>query len=499
MPADRSGGVLPFSGVTIRAQVSTDELLDMAKRVAMDPTVFETNAPFFGRASISTGKVDSYFTRMLPSSLQNYAAEAAEGRSVLTGHNHSSLGVGYSLTGTFSGGSGENARVESDFYSIQGLPDTDDAITRIRAGLVRDTSIGFYGGDIICSICDRSWMDWDCFHIPGLTYLFDPKDPESDRATAIGLVDGAHLAEYSLVFDGSTPGCGLIKAYREVDAGRVNVDQARSIENRYRVRLSGNPTSNRFAGWSQTKDGVAVPADRTADAAVPEEPVKVADAAVRQSTDPATTTPTQESAPMPSAEDERKKKTNEPDGDAEDIQDGGADEDTEKSTATADDAADAGDEGADEGTDDGKKKSDGKNTVAVIGAGRAALAAMVAVRAALVAAGQPENSDPVEAIRTLGAEVTRLRPLADDGRRYRADLVEEAISEGVRAFGNGFAVERYTALLERDATTLDEIKGFRDDWRALVDGTVPTGRAIKETSTEKPRGATPAAPDAAFA
>jgi hypothetical protein len=483
-------GVMSFGGVAIRATASSDELMAMARKCAMDPTVFEEHAPFFGRASISTNKIDAYFTRMRPSSLKNYADEAQTGVSVLTGHNHYSLGVGYSLTGSYTGGA--NSRVESDFYSIQGLPDTDDAITRIRAGLVRDTSIGFYGGDIVCSICGRSWMDWDCMHIPGFSYALDPKDANSEKVTAIGDVENAHLAEYSLVFDGATPGAGLLKVYREIDSGRVTPEMARSIEHRFRLRLPASVTSHRFAGWTETPGGVTVPADR---ATAPEPP---AERAPEPEPTTAPTPPTQERV-MPDTEEERAKKA------------AAAEDDPEKKK-TEDDPEDAADGGADEGDEnpDGSKKKKGDNATCpgleddedkkkstpVEGEN----AQVVAIRAVLVSVGQPADRDPIEGIRALHTEIERLRPLADDGRRYRADLITDAIEEGTRAFGNGFAIERYTALFERDSTSVDDIKGMRDDWRAIADAAIPTGRAIKdkpEPPTEPERKQS--VPDAAFA
>src|SRR5690606_31020400 len=84
--------------------------------------------------------------------------------------------------------------------------------------------------------------------------------------------------------------------------------------------------------------------------------------------------------------------------------------------------------------------------------------------------------EPGEAIRHLASEVTRLEgalsdaqaetqrlaPLADEGRVYRADLVADALAEGVRAYGEDFAEETYRVVLE--AASLETVKRMRDDW-----------------------------------
>lgn len=91
----------------------------------------------------------------------------------------------------------------------------------------------------------------------------------------------------------------------------------------------------------------------------------------------------------------------------------------------------------------------------------------------------------------------RLRPLADDGARYRTDLIAEALAQGVRAYGDGFAQETYEGMLK--AGTLDQIKRMRDDWRAIGDRALPGGRVTVEG--DPPSGTTDTArdvPNAAF-
>jgi hypothetical protein len=119
------------------------------------------------------------------------------------------------------------------------------------------------------------------------------------------------------------------------------------------------------------------------------------------------------------------------------------------------------------------------------------------IRAILVEAA-PRGMLLPKAARWLADEVARLRPLADDGAAYRGDLIAEALAEGVRAFGAGFAQETYKGVLA--GATLDTIKRMKEDWRAVGDKLFPGGRLTQDGAGDSPRATTTqSVPDAAFA
>lgn len=226
----------------IQARTSNATLMDLAKQrgPAVDPTVFEDHPPFMASVEASSNRVDSYFTRMQPSSLKNYAQDYADGVSVLASHEERSV-FGRSLTGAYAGPQGNGvARATADFYTIPGLrlggADSDQMILGIRSGILQDVSNGFYGGDVLCSICNRDIWSWDCPHMPGVRYGSDGKR-DSSGDVAIGNVEGAHSAEFSLVYDGSTPGAGLLKAQQLSATGRMREMERSWVEMRYRVHL----------------------------------------------------------------------------------------------------------------------------------------------------------------------------------------------------------------------------------------------------------------------
>lgn len=227
--------------IVTRASDSTP-LLNLAKKRALDSSIFDDYPPFIWQSEISSDRLDAYFTVMdAETTLANYAQDAQEGVAVLVGHDSRQAPTGYSLTGTLE--SGAVARVLSDAYAIQD-PATAPLINKVRAGVIRDVSVGFStrGAQCLCSICGRDmWRDYKCWHVPGLRYkrTDNPEDTMTDPngQLATGRIVNAHLSEYSLVYDGATPGAAILQAQRSAEAGRLTLDQVRSIERTFHTTL----------------------------------------------------------------------------------------------------------------------------------------------------------------------------------------------------------------------------------------------------------------------
>lgn len=399
----------------VQAQPVSPELLERARALAPDPSIFDESPPFFWSAEISSDRLDSYFTRMAVSSLRNYAEDATRGVSFQNSHKTRELPFGRSLTGLFFPAEGEGpARTEADFYTLRGLNlngvSTDEFINGVRSGIVSDVSIGFSGGEYICSVCQRDmWRDWDCVHIPGVEYIEKPKEGEggdSRIVLAIAWIENARLSEVSSVYDGATPGATILKAYREAEAGRLKPETARLLEGRYQMRFS--PRGRSFPG-----------------------------------------------ADLPKQED------------------------------TMPNEADP----------------------------------LAPVRAVLTEA-RIDAADPAKAVRSLVGDVQRLRPLetalqgrcqegespeaalnricaqAEDGATYRADLVTEAIAEGVRAYGTDFAEADERADLER--SSIAAIKRRLAQWKVVGDQTLTGGRRTVEGDERERPNDRPALPPGAY-
>lgn len=384
------------------------DLLSLAQKRALDPTVLEEFPPLFFSGEISSTRWDSYATRMGISTLKNYATDAAAGVAILRGHDTDQAPVGYSLTGQFIQGSGNGvARVVSDFFVLPD-PETAPFAAKLRGGVLRDLSVGFCGGEWLCSICGGDMAQWytreGCPHMLGMMYQEGKQEPQQARAT----IENAHLAEFSPVYDGSTPGAMIsammAKARMLAQEGQLNDRERDLIQVRYRLVL---PPATR------TFPGVDLPA--------------------------------------------REGKENEmPDGN--------------ENRATT-------------------PEPDPQHAFLLT---------------TLRGMGMAENADPNEWTRTelqrlrlIEADVRtvcekdeepkpaleRLRSQAADGRTYRADLIEEALTEGVRARGDKFDREKYQRIC--GTADLETIKTMRDDWRVLADERLPGGRKTKDEDGEE--------------
>jgi hypothetical protein len=99
------------------------------------------------------------------------------------------------------------------------------------------------------------------------------------------------------------------------------------------------------------------------------------------------------------------------------------------------------------------------------------------------------------AARALAAEVERLKPLADDGTKYRERLRERVIQEQVRATGG--ANESFKSLVSR--ATVTELEGMLPDLAKRGNELFGGGRQTVDEAEEPPVTRVPEVPDAAFA
>lgn len=361
----------------------------------LDPSILTERPPFLWDAEISSDLIDAYSSFMAPSTLSNFRDDAQAGVAFLPGHKHNELPFGRSFYASLENTiNPSRTRVVASFYTLHGLKlnniSTDDLIDGLRSGILKDTSVGFHGGEQLCTLCSRSIWDWDCPHIPGLKYEVKEGDVVRVKLATYG-VHNARLSEVSSVFDGATPRAEILKAEREAAEGRMRPDAVRLFEERYRVKLPAkrafavNPQRDKTMEFeqivNQIREVLALPAD-----------------------------------------------------------------------------ADV-------------------------------VAGVLAVSTA------PEKLRTAEQQLTEArAKVTELEPLAADGRAYRDDLINEALAEGVRAYGDKFNRATYEAALK--PASLDLIRQMKTDWAAVGDSRFAGGRQTVDDSqapiTQKKRTHVPA-------
>lgn len=404
----------------VRSPKTTDQLMTLAKKRANDASIFDQHTPIFFAIEASNNGMDSYYTRMAPSSLRNYLADARAGVSFQDSHRTRELGLGGTLDADLLE-DGDTMRLIADVFTLPGLPDLDAFIHRFRAGIARDVSIGFYGGKQLCSICNRSIWSWDCPHIPGVEYEVESRNDKGEvtsrsKQVAFAWVDGARLSEISAVYDGANPGCAILKAQREADAGRMTPDVANLLENRYRgIRLTG--AHRRWPGWDEAPSGLLLPDASTH--LVAGEPNKL-----------------NSSRGIIMAE----QKSN--------LQPG-----TEPRTeATTSGAAPA----------ERKTNDDNEQFERLVGE-------------LTVAAGIPD--DQKSDVRAVGAY---LRQTIKDGLAYRERLISDALTEGVRLFGNDFDEASSRALFAR--ADCEQIRAMSQQWGKQAEKLFPAGRQSQDES-----------------
>jgi hypothetical protein len=254
---------------------STDQL-ELIRAHVLDDAILETNEPFVWRAIASNDREDAYATRMHRSTLENFATDATDGVAFMNSHRtggfvgQAELPMGRTFEGKVVGASANGPlRTEVASFTLRGLNltglSTDAFIDGLRSGIARDVSVGFYGGEYRCSICDRDMMrDWECRHWPGREYpKLDAKGKEIEGETvrAVAWIHNAHLSELSAVYDGACPGAMVLKARRMAEAGEIRADTIDWLEQRYRIALP-HPT-RAYAGAEITPPQKEAPVEIT--------------------------------------------------------------------------------------------------------------------------------------------------------------------------------------------------------------------------------------------
>lgn len=429
--------------------------------------------------------------------------------------------------------------VHGTFMTLRGLElggqSTDTFLAAIQSGTWRDVSIGFWASDVRCSICGKQSFEWwkedGCTHIPGVEYK-NEKTGKMELAWG-GVWDG-RLLETSQVYDGATPGAQvsqvIVKANALAEERMLDPGTIRAVEHRYQTRLRqpvsqfpvtsqmgdasisyGAAGTNGAGTWVSpdgyqyrlvaTTGGSSVTINgegsdmarkakgqgEVADRAAIEARLRASGVAVAgEDGDTITLEAIDEDGQrlldeqgratvVLEVEDEAVTLSADEDDEGEDE----IDEDTEIEAIADEDAEDeeegddAGD--GDEGDDDAERAARAAAPVEDVLAGE---------RARLAPHGIKLGKNPVMAVRKLGDALVELRRQnaelakdADLGKRYRKDVVGQAIAEGVRAHGANFKQEQFRAMLE--TLTVEQVELQRDAWKEIAERALRQGPDLR--------------------
>lgn len=217
----------------------SSSVLDLINRHTLEP-ISSIDEIYTFEGDCSNDRLDAYSTKMDPNTtLRNYESDLKSGVSLLPGHDIHKTPYGRSYDGKLK--IGENTSVRGFWYIIRDTvingENTNDTIRAMKAGIIKDMSVGF-GGDRMwyrCSTCDRNLWDSGCSHFPGL------EDEEGQRTYA-WIVD-AHLREVSTVYKGATPGAYIDKAREYAQQGQLSEKEIHRLESAYSIRLDNGKRS----------------------------------------------------------------------------------------------------------------------------------------------------------------------------------------------------------------------------------------------------------------
>ena len=233
----------PQNRIVIRAKVQTREQPDNA----------QSDERYEFGAEISNDLLDSYHSYMDESTLKNFRDDSKAGVAFLEGHNNRLVNYGRTFGGRIQNLE-DRKRVITDIYTIRDInfsgnmsfASTNDFIRAVEKNLVNDVSVGFYGGEFICDLCDRELFDfWAwimddreteyCEHIPGATY----ENEDGKKEVATYTIYNANLSEVSVVYDGATPEAQITKKARALyEGGALDRKAIYGINDLYNLRMA---------------------------------------------------------------------------------------------------------------------------------------------------------------------------------------------------------------------------------------------------------------------
>lgn len=382
---------------------------------------------FFWTGEISNSSLDTWFTRMAQSTLQNYAADAVSPSvSFQDSHARAELGVGRSLWGELveTGTAPAPLRNEdyfpvvfADFFTVRdmklGKMGTDDFIKGVQRGVIKDLSIGFKEGidfQYTCSVCGEDMWDWDCPHIPGQKYeaTENPNaDPSIQRTTeqlCFAWIENARLSEVSAVYDGATTNAMIVKATREARAGRLDRNTKEFLEHRYRFTLDTG--RKLWTGVDMLRHVVKETFNKPEDADL----LKAIETRVGVNLDP--------------------------------------DKSTKEQRAMSEEKQPAGQGG----------------TVPTSAPDYTMQFRQACVDLAIEI---NPNASALECLTALRSEVTKLRPMAIELGELRKVEIDEAVKERVRAIGEGVDEDKTRKMLAN--ADISTIREFQTEWRTAGD------------------------------
>lgn len=193
---------------TIKAVAPTTSEMDAINTYALDNLTPEQ--VFVGRMALCNDQYDRRHERLPESYLKRFV-DTGVGKSVLTGHNYNTDPVGRFFDAEVRKSAGVLHYVPS-YYMMS----DDPLVPKIKAGIIKHVSVGFYPDLRLCDICGKDYDGWwnnddddYCNHIKGREYEVEGKTVVA-RVTYGGDVEKVEKVEGSFVWLGCQYGAETI-------------------------------------------------------------------------------------------------------------------------------------------------------------------------------------------------------------------------------------------------------------------------------------------------
>ena len=164
-------------------------------------------------AMIIDNRMTAYYTRVHPTFLEQCVKDLFNGVGFLIGHNRDDLPMARSFKGT-AVSNGEVMEVFAKFFMQKDLEinkvNTDEFMKAFLGGTIEDVSIGFAAKKYECNICGNDIRTMDCPHWPGKRYNDKNKEDENGTLCFAWVKEpagpsGEALLEVSAVYKGAAP------------------------------------------------------------------------------------------------------------------------------------------------------------------------------------------------------------------------------------------------------------------------------------------------------
>lgn len=203
----------------IRSVTPSASEMDIINQLSLER--LEPEQVFIGRMALCNDQYDRRDERIPETYLKRFV-DTVYGKSVLTGHNY-----GTDPVGRFFDAEVRKTSAGLEFVPTYYMLSDDALLPKIKSGVIKHVSVGFYPDIRVCDICNLDYDGWwtaeeddpFCKHIKGREYEVDGQKVKC-RVTYGGDVQKAEMVEGSFVWLGCQYGAETIAKGldgREVD------------------------------------------------------------------------------------------------------------------------------------------------------------------------------------------------------------------------------------------------------------------------------------------